>query len=49
MLEDNFSVRCAQVPELEQDEFKFLRQDAPWMDAVHAVLGSDCKLHYMGW
>ena len=39
----------AQVPELAQEEFKFLREDAPWMDAVHAILGSDCKLHYMGW
>jgi hypothetical protein len=36
------------VPELEQDKFKFLREEAPWMDAVHAILGEDCKLHYMG-
>ena len=33
---------------MEQDKFKFLREDAPWMDAVHAILGEDCKLHYMG-
>lgn len=37
-----------QVPDLDLDSFKFLREDAPWMDAVHAILGSDCKLHYMG-
>jgi hypothetical protein len=50
---ETFKLRCPgrydmQVPDLEDQRFKFLREDAPWMDAVHAILGSDCKLHYMG-
>jgi len=50
---ETFKLRCPgrydmQVPDLDLDSFKFLREDAPWMDAVHAILGSDCKLHYMG-
>ena len=35
------SVAChLQVPELEEPSFSFLRGDAPWLDAVKAILGS---------
>lgn len=50
---ETFKLRCPgrydmNVPDLDTEKFKFLREEAPWMDAVHAILGRDCKLHHMG-
>jgi len=48
-----FKLRCPgrydmQVPELAQKEYDFLRHKAPWMSAIKAILGEDCKLTVMG-
>jgi len=48
-----FKLRCPgrydmQVPALDSPDFDFLRGDAPWMEAVRAILGEECRLTVMG-